>query len=125
MEGRLVLDHCATLPKKTLSGKSNIFEGLRKGLFPRNSAGRRCFYYEFKDIFEEISQDNHLLLLLLLTSPPSVSLEFFLLLIHPNGISITRHLRHLFVSGFVQLFVRKHSHGSALHKQNHVHRPQI
>ena len=75
MEGRLVLDHCATLPTKTLSGKRIYLKGSGKGYFREILPVDTVFVMNSKIYLRKISQDNHLLLLSLLTSPPSVSLE--------------------------------------------------
>ena len=44
-------------------------------------------------------------LLLLLTFCPSFTRKFFVCLFRPNRTSIARHLRHLFVTGFVKIIL--------------------
>ena len=71
MEGRLVLDHCATLPTKTLSGKRIYLKGSGKGYFREILPVDAVFVMNSKIYLRKISQDNHLLLLsLLLLRPP-------------------------------------------------------
>ena len=102
-EGRL-LDHCATLPSRTLRGKIIIF---LKSIFPWNSAGRSCLklvglYLSWIQKKINKRKIRHkccccccccwLAALLFLSS-------FFLVLC---GIFIARHHQHLFVTGLVK-----------------------
>ena len=107
-EGRL-LDHYATLQKDNVKW-DNYYIQLKVS-FPWNSAGRRCL--KLVELYLSWIQRYILggLVIIIICCccwfPPSFSPEFFFGLFRSNEIFIARHLRHLFVTGFVKIIIIK------------------